>query len=164
MLLLVTLCYLLLKVNNLTYSKNISIQMSHWRHQVTEGAEFWISCKRPASLSKFSHLQLIQNLAPSVTWRHQSDLRIVWTSIYISFQFLYLCGTWHKLFLFWKTMIKTSISNWWIPKKAGKSLSANFDEAAKLCKASDYYILGGYIANLARSSKRKGSRRWHFWP
>ena len=40
-----------------------------------------------------------------------------------------------------------------------KVLSANFDEAAKLCKASDYYILGGYIANLARSSKRKGSRR-----
>ena len=30
-------------------------------------------------------------------------------------------------------------------KKAGKRFSANFDEAANLCKACDDYILGGYL-------------------
>ena len=43
-----------------------TILMSHWRSRATKGAEFWISCKRPAFLSNFSHLQLIQNSAPSV--------------------------------------------------------------------------------------------------
>ena len=39
--------------------------MSHWLHMMVDGAEFWISCKRPAFLSSFSSLQVIQNLAPS---------------------------------------------------------------------------------------------------
>ena len=34
--------------------------MSHWRCRVTEGAEFWISCKRLKSLRKAGYLQLIQ--------------------------------------------------------------------------------------------------------
>ena len=50
--------------------------MSHWGHRVTEGAEFRISCKRPAFLSNFSRLQLIQNSAPSVTRWRQCDIRI----------------------------------------------------------------------------------------
>ena len=44
-------------------SKNyqLSIQMQHWRRPATDGTEFWISCKQPAFLISFSHLQLIQN-------------------------------------------------------------------------------------------------------
>ena len=52
------------------------IRMSHWCRRVTEGAEIWISCKRPAFLSNFSRLQLIQNSAPSVTRWRQCDIRI----------------------------------------------------------------------------------------
>ena len=55
--------------------------MSHWRRRATEGAEFWISCKRPAFLSNFSHLQLIQNSPFSVARRRQCDIWIYhsWT-------------------------------------------------------------------------------------
>ena len=56
--------------------KNSFIRISHWRRQATEGLKFWISCKQPAFLSNFSHLQLIQNLAPSVARRCQCDIRI----------------------------------------------------------------------------------------
>ena len=38
------------------------IRMQHWRRPATDGAEFWISCKEPAFLSRFSHLQVIQNM------------------------------------------------------------------------------------------------------
>ena len=38
--------------------------MQHWRHPATDGAEFWISCKRPAFHSSFSCLQVIQNKRP----------------------------------------------------------------------------------------------------
>ena len=38
--------------------------MQHWRRPATDGAEFWISCKRPAFLSSFSRLQVIQNKRP----------------------------------------------------------------------------------------------------
>ena len=50
--------------------------MSHWRRWATEGAEFWISCKRPAFLSNFSRLQLIQNSAPFIARGRQCDIRI----------------------------------------------------------------------------------------
>ena len=43
---------------------------------MVDDAKFWISCKRPAFLSSFSRLQLIQNSAPSVTWWRQYDIRI----------------------------------------------------------------------------------------
>ena len=36
----------------------------------------WISCKRPAFLSNFSHLQLIQNSAPSVARQRQCDIQM----------------------------------------------------------------------------------------
>ena len=52
------------------------IWMSHWRCRATEGAEFWISCKRPAFLSNFSALQLIQNSAPFVARQRQRDILI----------------------------------------------------------------------------------------
>ena len=55
-------------------NKIFFIWMSHWRHWVTEGAEYWISCKPPAFLSNFSSLQLIQNSAPSVTRWRQRDI------------------------------------------------------------------------------------------
>ena len=35
------------------------IRMSHWRRLATEGAEFWISCKRLKLLRKAGRLQLI---------------------------------------------------------------------------------------------------------
>ena len=40
------------------------IRMQHWRHPATDGAEFWISCKRPAFLGSFSRLQVIQYKRP----------------------------------------------------------------------------------------------------
>ena len=52
------------------------IRMSNLRHTMVDGAEFWISCKRPAYLSSFSRLQLIQKLAPSTIMWHQCDIRI----------------------------------------------------------------------------------------
>ena len=54
----------------------VLIWMSHCCPWVTEGAEFWISCKQLPFLSNFSHLQLIQNSAPFVTRRRQCDIRI----------------------------------------------------------------------------------------
>ena len=46
-----------------------------------QGHLFWIVCKRPAFLSSFSRLQLIQNLAPSVAGMRQCDIRILlWQS------------------------------------------------------------------------------------
>jgi hypothetical protein len=41
------------------------IRMSHWHQQIVDSTEFWISCKRLAFLSTFSHLNMIQNSAPS---------------------------------------------------------------------------------------------------
>ena len=52
------------------------IRMSHWRHTMVNGPEFWISCKRPAFLSSFSPLQVIQNLAPSTIMWRQCDIGI----------------------------------------------------------------------------------------
>ena len=54
----------------------LSIRMSHWCHTIVYGAEFWISCKRPAFLSTFSRLQKIQNSAPSTILGRQCDIRI----------------------------------------------------------------------------------------
>ena len=52
------------------------IRMSHFRHTMVDGAEFWISSKQPAFLSSFSPTQVIQNSAPStIVWR-QCDFRI----------------------------------------------------------------------------------------
>ena len=55
---------------------NYAIQMSHWCHTMVDNTEFWISCKGPAFLRDFSHLQLQQNSAPSVTWWRQCYIRI----------------------------------------------------------------------------------------
>ena len=41
-----------------------SIRMQHCRIKATDGVEFWISCKRPAFLSSFGLLQVIQNKRP----------------------------------------------------------------------------------------------------
>ena len=38
--------------------------MQHWRRPPTDGAEFWISCKRPTFVSSFRHLQVIQKKCP----------------------------------------------------------------------------------------------------
>ena len=51
--------------------KRWSIRMSHWRQQMVDGTEHLISCDWLAFLSVFSHLQLIQNSAPStICWCH----------------------------------------------------------------------------------------------
>ena len=55
------------------------IWMSHWRHTMLDGTEFWISCYWLASRSKCSHRQLIQNSAPSTIVWCQCDIQIdVW--------------------------------------------------------------------------------------
>jgi hypothetical protein len=41
-----------------------------------QGRLFWIVCKRPAFLSSFSRLKLIQNSAPSVAGMRQCDIRM----------------------------------------------------------------------------------------
>ena len=57
----------------LIWAKSFLIRM-HWRRPATDGAGLWISCKQPAFLSSFSHLQVIQNKRPLcsvaayVTW------------------------------------------------------------------------------------------------
>ena len=57
-------------------TSTIHIRMSHWRHTMVDGAEFWISCQWLEILRKASHWQLIQNSAPStIVWR-QCDIRI----------------------------------------------------------------------------------------
>ena len=43
---------------------------------MVDGAEYWISWKHPAFLSKFSCLQVIQNSAPSTIVCHQCDIQI----------------------------------------------------------------------------------------
>ena len=43
---------------------------------MVDGAEFWINCKRPAFLSSFSRLQVIQNSAPSTIMRRHCDIRM----------------------------------------------------------------------------------------
>ena len=54
-----------------------TIRMSHWRRGATEGAEFWISCKRLKLLRKAGRLQLIQNSAHSVARQCQCNIRIL---------------------------------------------------------------------------------------
>ena len=50
--------------------------MSYWRHRMVDGAGFLIKCQRLRIMSKASHWQLIQNLAPStIVWR-QCDIQI----------------------------------------------------------------------------------------
>ena len=45
-------------------SRSRYIRMQHCRIKATDGVEFWISCKRPAFLSSFGLLQVIQNKRP----------------------------------------------------------------------------------------------------
>ena len=52
------------------------IWMSHWRHTMVDGAEFWISCECLALLSIISSWQLIQNSAPSTIVWHQCDIQM----------------------------------------------------------------------------------------
>ena len=52
------------------------IRMSHWRHTVVDGAEFWIISQWLRLLRKASHWQLIQNSAPSTIMWRQCDIRI----------------------------------------------------------------------------------------
>ena len=65
------------------------IRIQHWRRPATDGAEFWISCKRPAFLSSFSRLQVIQNKRPwcsavaYVIAGLLKRLRCEWTTQYI---------------------------------------------------------------------------------
>ena len=48
-----------------------SIWMSHKRHKMVDGAEFWISCQWLAYISILCCRQLIQNSAPStICWCH----------------------------------------------------------------------------------------------
>ena len=56
---------------------NYLIRMSHWRHTMVDGAEFWISCQQLRILRKASHWQLIQNLTPSTIVWCQCDIRII---------------------------------------------------------------------------------------
>ena len=46
------------------FSVHLYIWMQHCCPPATNGAEFWIICKRPAFLSSFSRLQEIQNKPP----------------------------------------------------------------------------------------------------
>ena len=50
------------------------MQMSHWRHMMVDGAEFWITCKWLKLLRKAGCLQLIQNSAPSTIGWRQCDI------------------------------------------------------------------------------------------
>ena len=52
------------------------IWMSHWRQQMVDGADFWISCHWLAFLSSLSQWQLIQKLVPSTICCHQYDIGI----------------------------------------------------------------------------------------
>ena len=55
--------------------------MSHWCQQMVDGAEHLINCDWLAFLSAFSHLQLIQNSAPSNICWCQCDIRINQTEV-----------------------------------------------------------------------------------
>ena len=57
--------------------------MSHWRHNMVDGAEFWIACKRLKLLRKADRLQLIQNSVPSTIVWCQFDIRISWWKIWM---------------------------------------------------------------------------------
>ena len=48
------------------------IRMSHWRHTMVDGAEFWISCKWPAFLSSFSQ-GLILCSKKKILWVESRD-------------------------------------------------------------------------------------------
>ena len=61
-------------------TKYISIRMSHWRHMMVDGTEFWITCKQLKLLRNDSHWQLIQNSVPSTIMLHQCDIWIAQTS------------------------------------------------------------------------------------
>ena len=61
---------------SLFYFRYVCCWMSHWRQQMVDGAEHLISCHWPAFLSAFSHLQLIQNSAPSTICWCQCDIRM----------------------------------------------------------------------------------------
>ena len=50
--------------------------MSHWRHMMVDGAEFWINCQWLIILNRFSCWQLIWNLVPSTTVWRQCDIPI----------------------------------------------------------------------------------------
>ena len=49
-----------------------------------DAAEFWINCKLPAFLSSFSHLQVIQNLAPSTILWCQCDIQMALLNSFFS--------------------------------------------------------------------------------
>ena len=62
-----------------------TIRISHWHRQATEGAEFWISCKRLKLLRKAGCLQLTQNSVPSVALCCQCDIQIIkYRGIYLT--------------------------------------------------------------------------------
>ena len=57
--------FVTISIYNLRYDFcNKRIRIQHWRPKATDGAKFWISCKRPAFLRTFSRLQMIQNKRP----------------------------------------------------------------------------------------------------
>ena len=60
----------------------ISIQLSHMPPSNTRGTYlFWITCISGLKLlRKTSHLQVIQNSAPSIVRWRQCDIRIIWLS------------------------------------------------------------------------------------
>ena len=47
---------------------------------MVDGAEFWISCKRPAFLSSFSRLQVVQNSAPM--WHPKKEISTLKVLLY----------------------------------------------------------------------------------
>ena len=58
-----------------------AIRMQHWCRPATDGAEFWISCKRPAFLSSFSRLQVIQNKCPRCS-----------AAVYVTAGYIWICS------------------------------------------------------------------------
>ena len=56
--------------------KYVSIRLSHWHKQMVDSVEHLISCHWLAFLSAFSHLQRIQNSAPSTVCWCQYDIQI----------------------------------------------------------------------------------------
>ena len=56
-----------------------SIRMSHCRRRVTEGTEFWISCKQPAFLNNFIRLLFsgkISYLAASMWHPNEKQIKL----------------------------------------------------------------------------------------
>ena len=58
----------------------LPIRMQHWHPKATDGAKFWISCKRPAFLRTFSRLQMIQNKRPWCCGAAYVEAGYVWNS------------------------------------------------------------------------------------